>query len=103
MKEIQLRMDPPFFNSVDVAVLDFPKGLKEVPRQRCKITVEFAAFDVKQLQKQGLNFEAAIEHYKTWLYEVVKVHLAQDWICIGGWDQVMALVESRVKAYYDAE
>lgn len=103
MKEIQLKMDPPFFNSVDVAVLDFPNGRDKAPRQRCKITVEFAAYDVKQLQKQGLTFEAAMEHYKSWLYEVIKVHIAQDWTCVDGWEQVMALIESRVKPYYDAE
>lgn len=103
MKEIQLKMDPPFFNSVDVAVLDFPKGRDEAPRQRCKITVEFAAFDVKQLQKKGLTFAQAMEYYRDWIYEVVKVHIAQDWTCVDGWDEVMALIEERVGAYYGEE
>lgn len=30
MKEIKLVPDVPFFNSVDIAVLDFPNGMDEV-------------------------------------------------------------------------
>ena len=39
MKQIRLVPDPPFYNSVDIAVLDFPAGLDGAPRRRCKITV----------------------------------------------------------------
>lgn len=39
MKQIKLKPDPPFHNSVDVAVIDFPKGLDGgEERQRCKVT-----------------------------------------------------------------
>ncbi len=57
MKQIKLVPDPPFYNSVDVAVLDFPAGLDDPPRRRCKITVEFAEVDVRQLQARGLDHE----------------------------------------------
>ena len=57
MKQIKLVPDPPFYNSVDVAVLDFPAGLDGPPRRRCKITVEFAEVDVRQLQARGLDHE----------------------------------------------
>lgn len=97
MKEVKLKADKPFHNSVDVAVIDFTeKG----ERQRCKITVEFAQSDVRLLQRQGMDFGAAMDYYKKWIYEVVKVHLAQDWSCISGWEEVMAIVEEKVKAYY---
>ena len=60
MKQIRLVPDPPFYNSVDIAVLDFPAGL----------------------------------------YQVVKVHLAQDWACIGGMDEVFACIETALARYY---
>ena len=61
MKEIKLKADTPFHNSVDVAVLDFPKGVEDgTERQRCKITVEFAQADVEDLQSRGLDLEGAM-------------------------------------------
>ena len=53
MKEIKLKADKPFHNNVDVAVIDFPDGPEGEERQRCKVTVEFAESDVKQLQDRG--------------------------------------------------
>lgn len=100
MKEIKLKPDEPFYNRVNVAVLDFPDGLQGRERQRCKVTVEFAESDVRQLQKRGLNVEEAMDYYREWLYKVIKVHLSQDWKCVDGYDQVMAIVEERVRSYY---
>ena len=71
MKQIRLVPDPPFYNSVDIAVLDFPAGL-----------------------------DGALAYYHDWLYQVVKVHLAQDWACIGGMDEVFACIETALARYY---
>ena len=88
------------FSNVDVAVIDFPDGPEGEERQRCKVTVEFAESDVKQLQDRGLDFEGAMEYYKDWLNKIVKVHLATEWKCIGGYDQVMDIIREKVGAYY---
>lgn len=100
MKEIKLRADKPFKNNVDVAVLDFPQGRDGEERQRCKITVEFAEYDVQQLQSRGLDFEAAMDYYKDWINRVVKVHLSSEWKCVEGWDDVMGIIAEKVKMYY---
>ena len=100
MKAIKLRADKPLHNRVEVAVLDFPEGESGKERQRCKVTIEFAECDVKQLQERGLDFAAAMKYYESWLYEVIKVNLAQDWTCVDGWEDVLAIVEEKVKHYY---
>lgn len=101
MKQIKLKPDPPFHNSVDVAVIDFPKGLDGgEERQRCKVTAEFAESDVRQLQDRGLNFDDAMEYYEDWLYRVIKVHLAQDWEAVSGREQVLDIIREKVRAYY---
>ena len=100
MKEIKLKPDKPFYNSVDVAIMDFPKGRDEEPRKRCKISVDFSEFDVKQLQKRGLDFDGAMEYYKDWLYHVVRYHIASDWECVGGYEEVFDIIRQRVGAYY---
>jgi hypothetical protein len=101
MKEIKLIPDTPFHNSVDVAVMDFPKGVEEgTQRQRCKITVEFAQADVEDLQGRGLDMEGAMKYFEDYVYKIVKVNISSDWQCIAGWDEVMDIVRDHVKAYY---
>ncbi len=100
MKQIKLKPFPPFHNSVDVAVIDFPQGLEGRERQRCKVTAEFAQVDVKQLQKQGMDFEQAMEYYRQWLYQVVKHHIGQEWECTEGWEEVMDIISEKVQRYY---
>lgn len=103
IKKIKLIPDPPFHNSVDVAVIDFPDGFcgpgsKE--RQRCKVTVEFAQFDVRQLQKRGLDYDGAIDYYRDWLYNVVRYHIASDWEAVDGYEEVFDIIRQKVRAYY---
>lgn len=100
MKEIKLKPDKPFHNNVDVAVIDFPDGSGGEERQRCKVMVDFAESDVKQLKSKGLDFDGAMDYYKDWLDKVIKVHLAQEWKCIEGYDTVMDIIREKVKAYY---
>ena len=100
MKEIKLKPDKPFYNSVDVAVMDFPKGRGDEPRQRCKITVDFSQFDVKQLQTRGMDFDGAIAYYNDWLYKIVKLNIAADWTPVEGYDEVMKIIEENVKRFY---
>lgn len=100
MKEIKLIPDEPFHNYVEVSVCDFPKGLDESPRQRCKITVEFAEYDVNQLKKQGLDLAGALDYYENWIYGVIKYHLAQDWTPTEGYDKVMEIVRGKLGMYY---
>ena len=100
MKEIKLSADKPFHNNVDVSIIDFPDGLEGRERRRCKITVDFAESDVRQLKQQGMDFDDAMTHYEEWLYAVVKLHIAQDWKCISGYEQVVDIIKDHVKLYY---
>ena len=103
IKKIKLLPDPPFHNSVDVAVIDFPDGFAgpgSRERQRCKVKVEFAKFDVQQLQKRGLDYNGAMDYYRDWLYSVVRYHIAGDWECVGGYEEVFDIIHQKVGAYY---
>lgn len=100
MKQIKLIPNVPFYNSVDVAVLDFPDGTDAKARQRCKITVEFAEYDVRRLQARGLDFPTAMGCYRDQIYQLVKLNISQDWECVGGMDEVLAIVEAALKRYF---
>ena len=95
MKEIKLVCDAPFFDKVDVNVLDFPSGPEGEPRRRCKITVEFGPYDLAQLKKQGLDYDGAMEYYEKKVYDTVKFYLAHDWVCIDGHDELFDIIEER--------
>ena len=101
MKEIKLVPDKPFFNSVDVAVYDFPEGVESEPRKRCKVTIEYAKVDVEQLKKRELTYDEAIGYYEDWIYKVIKVHISQDWTPVDGYEEVMKIVREKVAQYYE--
>ena len=100
MKRILLVPDEPFYNYVDIAVMDFPKGEEEPPRQRCKVTADLGPYDVKQLKMRGLDLDGAMEYYRQHLYDVVRFHISQDWECVGGMDKVMDIIEKHIRTYY---
>lgn len=100
MKEIKLVCDAPFFDKIDVNVLDFPAGRESAPRHRCKITVDFGPYDLGQLKKQGLDYDGAMEYYEKKVYDTVKLYLAQDWICIEGHDELFKKIDEKVSAFY---
>lgn len=100
MKEIKLVCDAPFFDKIDVNVLDFPAGRESAPRHRCKITVDFGPYDLGQLKKWGLDYDGAMEYYEKKVYDTVKLYLAQDWICIEGHDELFKIIDEKVSAFY---
>ena len=100
MKQIKLVPDAPFHNSVDVAVIDFTDGLDGKERHRCKVKTEFAEVDVKQLQKQGLDFDGAMDYYRDWFYNVIRYHIASDWEAVSGYEEVFDIIREKVSAYY---
>jgi DNA-directed RNA polymerase specialized sigma24 family protein len=55
---------------------------------------------VEQLKKRGLGYREAVETYQKKLYDVIKFHLAQDWECEDGYEDVMKIIREKVSAYY---
>ncbi|MGI6721106.1 MAG: hypothetical protein ACOX4I_00900 [Anaerovoracaceae bacterium] len=97
MHKIKLVPDKPFFNHCDIAVIDMG-GDRE--RQRCKITVDYGKYDVEQLKSEGKDLEAAMRHYKDWLYNLVRINISDDWECVGGGDEVAAIIRKYVEKNY---
>ena len=101
MKEILLRPQIPYFNYVDVDVLDFPKGPDGEPRKRMTITVDYGKFDVDQLKKQGMDLKAAMEYYRDWIYQLVRVRLLDEWTAVGGLDETLSIVRSHIEGMFE--
>ena len=59
-----------------------------------------AETDVDDLRKRGMGLTEAMEYYRGWIYDIVKVHISQDWECISGMEETLAIVEERVKTFF---
>lgn len=100
MHKIRLTPDVAFFNYLPITVYDMTSG---EPRKRCKIRAEFAKVDVENLKAKGMNFEQAMDHYRDWLYNVIKIYIADDWQYESGEAEVMGIIAEHVKPYYEVD
>ena len=97
MRDIKLLPQIDFHNYLEIAVIDATDGKD---KQRCKITVEYAEEDISQLQKQGKNKESIMKHFDTWIYEIIKLYISDDFRYIEGKQEVMQIIERHVDEYF---
>ena len=101
MKDILLMPQEPYFNHVEVDVLDFPGGLDKEPRWRCTITVDYGEYDINQLKAQGKNLDSTLVYYRNWIYDLVKARLLDDWSAKGGFDETMKIIRDHVIGFFN--
>jgi len=99
---IRLVPDAPFYNNVDLSICDFG-GKDGALRKRGKITVEYSAWDVNQLKKDGYDtLEKALWYYKDWIYRTVRRYILVEFdLEEGQWEMILQIVEDHVAKYYE--
>ncbi|WP_312653799.1 hypothetical protein [Aminipila sp.] len=97
MRKIKLIPDIPFSTNCDISIIDVTDD-KE--KKRCKIKIEYAESDVKQMKEKGASKEEVLENYKTMIYDVVKYYIAGDWECVNGYDTVLKIIEDKTKNFF---
>ena len=102
MKDILLRPQAPYFNHLEVDVLDFPQGTDNEPRKRMTVTIEYAKFDVDQIRRAHPDLESVMQYYNDWLYALVRVRLLDDWTAVGGLEETMGIVRDHIKDMFEA-
>lgn len=98
MRKMKLVPGEDFYKRCDIDVYDVTDGGE---KKRCRVKAEYAAVDVRELREQGMDLEAAKEHYRQWLYDVVKHYITDDWECTEGMDEVMGIIEDHIKEYFE--
>jgi hypothetical protein len=101
-KELLLEPGIAFGNRMEVAVMDFPKGLEDgTTRRRLKINLDYSRTDVEALKNAGRDtLDATLEYYREYIFKLVKVQINSDWICVGGLDETMEKVKQHIEKYY---
>ena len=102
MKDILLKPQAPYFNYLEVDVMDFPGGPDSDPRKRMTVTIEYAKFDVDQIRRDHPDLESVMQYYNEWLYALVRVRLLDDWTAVGGLEETMAIVRDHIKDFFEA-
>ncbi len=95
MKEIELIPALELGNKLNVDVMDFPEGRispQARSRKRCTITLDYSARDIRQLKDQEMDREQMLDYYRSRIYDLVKLNIAQDWECSGGMEDVLSIV-----------
>ena len=101
MKEILLKPQEPYFNHLEVDVLDFPNGKTAEPRKRMTVTIEYSEFDVKQIRRDGRDLNGVMEYYNDWLYDLVRARLLDEWTAVGGLEETMNIVRDHISGMFE--
>ena len=102
MKDILLKPQAPYFNHLEVDVMDFPGGPDSDPRKRMTVTIEYAKFDVDQIRRDHPDLESVMQYYNEWLYSLVRARLLDDLTVVGGLEETMAIVRDHIKDFFEA-
>ena len=102
MKDILLKPQVPFFNHLEVDVLDFPGGPGSEPRKRMTVTIDYSRFDVNQIRRDHPDLKGVMDYYRNWLYQLVRARLLDEWTAVGGLDETMGIVRDHIKDMFEA-
>lgn len=97
MRKIKLVPDLPFHTNCDITIYDVTDGNE---KKRCKINVEYAQSDVEQMKRNAPSKEEVLEEYKSWIYDLVKYYIIDDWECVEGYDRVFQIIDEKISPYF---
>ena len=93
MRMIKLKPDAPFYNNVDIKVVDVTDGKEKV---RATIQLEYAKVDIEPFINQGLSLEEMVERYHERMYHVIRHYLSGDFQVVEGLEEVLGIVREHV-------
>ena len=94
MQKVKLVPDAPFATRLDIDVYTLDGGSE---KKRCSITAEFARGDIEELKKQGMELCGALDYYRSWIYDVVRYHILDEWEAESGLDETVNIISEKIK------
>lgn len=94
MQRVRLVPDIPFATRLDIAVYTI---CGDSQKKRCSITAEFARGDIDQLKKQNMGLDEALEYYRSWIYDVVRYHILDEWEAAEGLNETINIICEKIK------
>lgn len=94
MQKVRLVPGAPFATKLDIAVYTADCGSE---KKRCTVTAEFARGDIEELQKQNMGLCEALDYYRSWIYDVVRYHILDEWEAVSGLDETMDIICEKIK------
>ena len=97
-KLLLLKIEGDYPAEVEVGAYDFPTAGE--PRRRFRFSVNCGEFDVKRLIREGMDLEAAMEHYREWIYDTIRMYILSEWYTCDDCAELLAAVRKHVEEYY---
>lgn len=94
MRKIHLLPDPPFFNNVDVKILDITDEKEKI---RGTITLEYARVDLEPFFKEEKSIDEILAHYKERIHQLLRYYLLNDFEIVEGLEETLKIVQERVE------
>ncbi len=105
-KRIRLEAGTPYPSHMKVEILDFPKGEdardaggNQILRRRFEIDVEYADEDIKPLIAEGKDEAGILEHYKDWMYSLVRQLLSSEWEAESGMEEIIQVLKAKIREH----
>lgn len=96
MRRIKLKPEVPFYNNVEVKVVDVTEGKEKV---RATIQLEYAKIDIEPFANEGLSLEEIVERYHERMNVVIQHYLSGDFQVVEGLEEVLAIVREHVSRH----
>lgn len=80
-------------------LMDEPSAANKA-KKRGTITIDYAPSDIAQLKSHGMDFDAALEYYRTRIYELVKFYISGDWEPAGGMDEALDVIKRHIEGQF---
>lgn len=96
MRKIKLLPDQPFFNNVDVKILDVTEEKEKI---RATITLEFARVDLEPFFKKKMGAEEILSEYQERINHLLRYYLLSDFEIVAGLEETLTIVKERVEFY----
>ena len=94
MRKIKLLPDQPFFNNVDVKIMDVTEEKKKV---RATITLEFARVDLEIFFQKEMAPEEILEEYRKRINQLLRYYLLSDFEIVEGLEEILNIVKERIE------
>ncbi|MEG0829767.1 MAG: hypothetical protein RSD88_04355 [Anaerovoracaceae bacterium] len=97
MRKIKVVTDKPFHNNCHITIYDVTE---DIEKKRCKILVDYAEYDIRQLISQGHDYESTIIYFKEWIYKTVRRYICDEWEYESGQKEIMTIIADHIRPYF---
>ncbi len=92
--------DPPVKNLTGNASPGIKSNGKPKLRKRMTIDVDYSSYDISGIREECPTLEDALEHYRGYIYKLVRARILDDWSS-DSLPDVLEIIREKIAKYYE--